>query len=37
MFEQDALKAYVEDHFDEAIQLLRTLGQFPALSEQREL
>ena len=36
MFEQDALKAYAEAHFDEAIQLLKTLGQIPAPSHKED-
>lgn len=36
MFEQNTLKSYIEDHFDEAVQLLRTLGQIPAPSHKED-
>ena len=32
MFDQQELKQYTESHFDEAMELLRTLGKIPAPS-----
>lgn len=36
MFSQQQLKQYTESHFDQAIELLKTLGQIPAPSHKEE-
>lgn len=36
MFEQQELKQYIEAHFEEALELLRTLGRIPAPSHKEE-